>query len=304
MKQICIFLAGILAIVAAGAGVASAQAGTSPTAHAGRATEVALHRTSLGEILSTGSGVTLYEFTRDRTNSDSCIKISGCSQVWPALQSSGRPTAGTGVRRLAAVRDQAVHGRQSGHLRRSPALSLSRRQRTGRHCLRWSKRVRRILGRARCDRPGGEVDAHAHAISVVLDQRKLTCARSSRSSSSSSPRWRRRSPWPRAGAAPARTRRAPIRLPPLRLQTTSSSSPAGAVVVKTASNAPLGATVLIDAQGMTLYSLSAEQGGKFICTSTACTQVWHPLIASGGTPSGSVGSPDRQASGRRRAGDL
>ena len=81
-----------------------------------------------------------------------------------------------------------------------------------------------------------------------------------------------------------------IRLPPLRLQTTSSSSPAGAVVVKTASNAPLGATVLIDAQGMTLYSLSAEQGGKFICTSTACTQVWHPLIASGGTPSGSVGS--------------
>ena len=41
---------------------------------------------------------------------------------------------------------------------------------------------------------------------------------------------------------------------------------------------------------MTLYSLSAEQGGKFICTSTACTQVWHPLIASGGTPSGSVGS--------------
>ena len=171
MKQICIFLAGILAIVAAGAGVASAQAGTSPTAHAGRATEVALHRTSLGEILSTGSGVTLYEFTRDRTNSDSCIKISGCSQVWPALQSSGRPTAGTGVRKLAAVRDQAVHGRQSGHLRRSPALSLSRRQRTGRHCLRWSKRVRRILGRARCDRPGGEVDAHAHAISVVLDQR-------------------------------------------------------------------------------------------------------------------------------------
>ena len=103
MKQICIFLAGILAIVAAGAGVASAQAGTSPTAHAGRATEVALHRTSLGEILSTGSGVTLYEFTRDRTNSDSCIKISGCSQVWPALQSSGRPTAGTGVRKSSLL---------------------------------------------------------------------------------------------------------------------------------------------------------------------------------------------------------
>jgi hypothetical protein len=41
---------------------------------------------------------------------------------------------------------------------------------------------------------------------------------------------------------------------------------------------------------MTLYRLSGEQGGKFICTSSACTQVWHPLSATAGTPSGSVGS--------------
>jgi predicted lipoprotein with Yx(FWY)xxD motif len=60
--------------------------------------------------------------------------------------------------------------------------------------------------------------------------------------------------------------------------------------VKTASNTTLGATVLVDAQGMTLYSLSGERNGKFICTSSACTQVWHPLSASAGTPSGSVGS--------------
>jgi predicted lipoprotein with Yx(FWY)xxD motif len=72
--------------------------------------------------------------------------------------------------------------------------------------------------------------------------------------------------------------------------TTSSSSGAGAVVVKSASNAVLGATVLVDAQGMTLYRLSAEQNGKFICTSSACLQVWHPLSASAGAPSGSVGS--------------
>jgi predicted lipoprotein with Yx(FWY)xxD motif len=57
-------------------------------------------------------------------------------------------------------------------------------------------------------------------------------------------------------------------------------------VVKTAANATLGSTVLTDAQGMTLYSLSAEHGGKFICTGT-CTQVWHPLTASAaGTPGG------------------
>jgi predicted lipoprotein with Yx(FWY)xxD motif len=71
---------------------------------------------------------------------------------------------------------------------------------------------------------------------------------------------------------------------------TTTSSSASAVVVKSASNATLGATVLVDAQGMTLYSLSAEHNGKFICTSSACLQVWHPLSAASGTPSGSVGS--------------
>jgi predicted lipoprotein with Yx(FWY)xxD motif len=75
---------------------------------------------------------------------------------------------------------------------------------------------------------------------------------------------------------------------------TTSSSSAGeatAAVVKTASNATLGGTVLVDAQGMTLYSLSAEQKGKFICTNSACLGVWHPLSASSAaTPSGSVGS--------------
>jgi predicted lipoprotein with Yx(FWY)xxD motif len=65
----------------------------------------------------------------------------------------------------------------------------------------------------------------------------------------------------------------------------SQQSPAAAVV-KTASNATIGATVLTNAQGLTLYSLSAERGGKFICTSASCTQVWHPLTPTGGTPTG------------------
>jgi predicted lipoprotein with Yx(FWY)xxD motif len=61
--------------------------------------------------------------------------------------------------------------------------------------------------------------------------------------------------------------------------------------VKSASNASLGSTVLVNAKGMTLYSLSAERGGKFICTNAACTNIWHPLTVAGGAkPSGSVGS--------------
>jgi predicted lipoprotein with Yx(FWY)xxD motif len=75
--------------------------------------------------------------------------------------------------------------------------------------------------------------------------------------------------------------------------TSSASAPVGGAgpVVKTASNATLGATVLAAANGMTLYRLSGEEHGKFICTSSACTQVWHPLAApTSGTPSGAVGS--------------
>jgi predicted lipoprotein with Yx(FWY)xxD motif len=72
---------------------------------------------------------------------------------------------------------------------------------------------------------------------------------------------------------------------------TQSSAGGSSALVKTASNTKLGETVLVDAQGMTLYHLSGEQGGKFICATSACTQVWHPLMApSGGAPSGSVGS--------------
>jgi predicted lipoprotein with Yx(FWY)xxD motif len=72
---------------------------------------------------------------------------------------------------------------------------------------------------------------------------------------------------------------------------TATNSAATGALVKSASNSALGATVLTDAQGMTLYSLSGERTGKFICTSAACTQVWHPVTGSPtSTPSGTVGS--------------
>jgi predicted lipoprotein with Yx(FWY)xxD motif len=62
-------------------------------------------------------------------------------------------------------------------------------------------------------------------------------------------------------------------------KTTAASSASGGVV-KTATNPTLGATVLTNSSGMTLYRLSAERAGKFICDTAACTQLWHPLAAS------------------------
>jgi predicted lipoprotein with Yx(FWY)xxD motif len=76
--------------------------------------------------------------------------------------------------------------------------------------------------------------------------------------------------------------------------TAPASSEGSSAKVKTASNSKLGRTILTDANGMTLYSLSGEAAGKFICTSSACTQVWHPLTGSAaGAGVGSLGTVKR-----------
>jgi predicted lipoprotein with Yx(FWY)xxD motif len=74
----------------------------------------------------------------------------------------------------------------------------------------------------------------------------------------------------------------------------TSANPATAnstAIVKTASNAVAGGTILVNRSGLTLYSLSAERNGTFICTTSACLGVWHPLtVAKGTQPTAGVGS--------------
>jgi predicted lipoprotein with Yx(FWY)xxD motif len=58
-------------------------------------------------------------------------------------------------------------------------------------------------------------------------------------------------------------------------------------VVKEAHSQALG-TVLAANNGLTLYSLSVEKHGKFICTGS-CLAIWHPLVVSAGVkPTGPV----------------
>jgi predicted lipoprotein with Yx(FWY)xxD motif len=59
-------------------------------------------------------------------------------------------------------------------------------------------------------------------------------------------------------------------------------APAGAAgqtkrVAKEAENATLGKTILVTTKGRTLYSLSAESNGRFICTG-GCLSIWRPLL--------------------------
>lgn len=63
----------------------------------GRRAKLALRTTKLGTILVNGHGFTLYAFTRDGHNRDACVKVKGCLHAWPALTTSGKPIAGTGV---------------------------------------------------------------------------------------------------------------------------------------------------------------------------------------------------------------
>lgn len=71
--------------------------------------------------------------------------------------------------------------------------------------------------------------------------------------------------------------------------------------ISTAHNATLGKRILVTTSGRTLYSLSAETHGRFICTGT-CTNDWPPLILKRGAKPigvrglGSVRRPD----GRRQ----
>ncbi len=59
-------------------------------------------------------------------------------------------------------------------------------------------------------------------------------------------------------------------------------------VAKEAANPSLGKTVLTTTSGRTLYSLSVEKNGKFICTGS-CLSIWHPLtVPAGVNPTGPV----------------
>ena len=97
MKRTHAFLAIGLASAASAATVASAEGGT-PAARSSRAATVQLRHTSLGSILVSSSGRTLYKFTRDHPGKSSCAPISGCAETWPALKTGAKPTAGAGVK--------------------------------------------------------------------------------------------------------------------------------------------------------------------------------------------------------------
>jgi len=77
---------------------------------------------------------------------------------------------------------------------------------------------------------------------------------------------------------------------PTRASSAKSPAAAAGITIKTTSIAGLG-TVLVNAQGRTLYTLTSESGGKLTCTkSNGCTQSWVEVdLPSGATAASASG---------------
>jgi len=97
MKRAPLLLAGLI-LAATSVAAAASSAGGAARAQDSRAAKIQLRHTEVGKVLVDSSGFTVFRFSKDPRNSDTCVKISGCTNLWPPLMSSGRPVAGPGVR--------------------------------------------------------------------------------------------------------------------------------------------------------------------------------------------------------------
>jgi len=98
-------IAGLIAIGVTAAACGSSASSTTTTAAAavGGSAIVNLSHSSLGTILVTKKGLTLYYYTADTPTKIACT--GSCAQSWPPLlyTGSGTPAGGTGVTDLATI---------------------------------------------------------------------------------------------------------------------------------------------------------------------------------------------------------
>jgi predicted lipoprotein with Yx(FWY)xxD motif len=100
MKRIRLLRSGTVAAVALTAALAAVLAGAADattSAHTARTEKIQLRHTSFGKVLVDSAGFVVYRFSKDTGKKNTCLTVSECSTTWPALTSSGRPTAGPGV---------------------------------------------------------------------------------------------------------------------------------------------------------------------------------------------------------------
>jgi len=86
----------ILLVSVAIAALGVATSAFAASVHSSAATVVTTKKTSLGTILVTSSGQTLYLDASDKPGHPACT--GGCLSVWPALKATGAPKAAGGAK--------------------------------------------------------------------------------------------------------------------------------------------------------------------------------------------------------------
>jgi predicted lipoprotein with Yx(FWY)xxD motif len=83
---------------------------------------------------------------------------------------------------------------------------------------------------------------------------------------------------------------------------TSSAAQSGGAIVEVASNPTLG-SILVDAEGQTLYIFQKDSGGKSSC-SGSCAKVWPPEVTTSSPKAGSGASASKLGTVKRSDGTM
>ncbi|MGI8429903.1 MAG: COG4315 family predicted lipoprotein [Solirubrobacteraceae bacterium] len=83
---------------------------STPASAASSRTRVQLRSTALGKVLANSHGFTLYVFTRDGINRDTCVKVRNCTRTWPELKTNRKPVAGRGLKASLLATITLGHG--------------------------------------------------------------------------------------------------------------------------------------------------------------------------------------------------
>jgi predicted lipoprotein with Yx(FWY)xxD motif len=96
MARAAIVPLAAVALVGTGLGITNAGAATKHTQTKQSSATVDIAKTSLGKVLVTSGGRTLYLFGADKGTTSACT--GACATNWPPLRVTGKPTAGKGAK--------------------------------------------------------------------------------------------------------------------------------------------------------------------------------------------------------------
>jgi len=101
-KRTVVAIGFAVALVAAGVAAAAAIANPASmrslaSSHSSASsTKITLHKTKIGKVLATSSGMTLYLFLADKRGKSNCY--GQCATYWPPVTTKGKVSAGAGIK--------------------------------------------------------------------------------------------------------------------------------------------------------------------------------------------------------------